>query len=395
MSHCHRLFVGLVLLVLFVPGCGEPAPVAVENPAPNFTSVNPVVEPTATTPKLAPILPGTRNADAPPTPARPSRKGLTALDSPTHDFGEVRQNTQLRHDFVLTNNVDVPIRIVKMASSCSCTWSESNDKIMEADIAPGQKIDYPLFLNTGTLQDKASGEISIIYRYQSDDPKWQGEEGLILKVSGTILPDYRIEPLDLRFGEIQAIETQTAKRSFRVTPVQMETLEIIDVKPSSSLFVANILSSGKEGYEIEVTFDGSSLANSEKVHGHLVINTNSKTVPNGLVTLSASYVTPISIAPSFLLISSDKEGTIQEEVRIVSSVPSQVRSVSRSSTGLVRAEYDSVLKSDEHLIAFSVDPCYNAAIDETISIEMVLFPVGRESIIQTVPVTIYRFHKGE
>jgi len=38
------------------------------------------------------------------------------------------------------------------------------------------------------------------------------------------------------------------------------------------------------------------------------------------------------------------------------------------SSGLVRAEFDSVLKADEHIIAFSIDPCYNAEIDETIII---------------------------
>jgi len=67
-------------------------------------------------------------------------------------------------------------------------------------------------------------------------------------VSGTILPDYRIEPLELGFGEIHALETQTAKKTFRVTPVQMESLKIIDVKPSSNLYSASILPSGKGSY---------------------------------------------------------------------------------------------------------------------------------------------------
>ena len=381
------------LLTLLASGCGKTSPVATENPSNPDSNISLVSSVTTTALSLAPSLPNARSIKASPTSSQPSRKGLTVLDSSSHDFGEVKQNAQLRHDFVLTNNVDVPIRIVGMKSSCSCTWSEGNDRFVGSEIAPKQKIDIPIFLNTGTLQDKASGQIAIIYRYQSDDPKWSGDDSLTLEVSGTLLPDYRIEPLDLSFGEIHALETQTAKRSFRVTPVQRESLEILDIKSSSNLYTTNILSSGKEGYEVEVTFDGSSLANSETVGGHLIIETDSQTVPRGLVTLAATYLAPLTAEPSFILISSDTEGTVQEKVQITSSVPFQILKVNVGATDLIHADFDSILKADEHIIAFSINPCREAEIDETITVEIILFPAGRESMTQTVPVTIYRFYK--
>jgi hypothetical protein len=114
-----------------------------------------------------------------------------------------------------------------------------------------------------------------------------------------------------------------------------------------------------------------------------------------LVTLSATYLAPLAVEPADILISSDKEGTIQEKVQITSSVPSQIRKVGIGENDLVRAEFDSALKSDEHIIAFSIDPCRGAEVDEKITVEIVLFPPGRESVIQTVPVTVYRFYKGE
>jgi len=394
MYRYHCFFIGFVFLVSLASGCSKTTPVAVENldsPDSNIPPISPATS-HVSAPSLAPILPGTQVAVVP-TPPRPARMGLTVLDSHTHHFGEVRQNTQLQHDFVLTNKVDVPIRILGMQSSCSCTWSESNDNFVGSTLAPGHKVDFPVFINTGTYQDKANGKINIIYRYQSDDPKWLGEEILTLEVTATILPDYRIEPQELKFGDILALESQTAKRSFRVTPVQMEMLEIIDIKPSSGLFTANIVSSG-QGYEIEVAFDGSSLANSETVHGHLIIDTNSVTVPRGIVMLAASYVAPISTEPSYILISSDKEGIMKEKVQVVSSVPSQIRSVGKSSTDLVHVEFDSALKAEKHTITFTINPCRDAAIDETIPVEIVLFPAGRESIIQAVPVTLYRFYKA-
>jgi hypothetical protein len=219
----------------------------------------------------------------------PLQKGLVALGSHTHYFGKVDQNTELRHDFALINEAEVPILITGMRSSCACTWAEGSENFVGLEIAPGQTINYPVFLSTGTLQDSASGQIAIFYRYQSDEPQ-ERNMVLMLEVLGTILPDYRIEPTELQFGEIFAIETQTATRSFRVTPVNLEELEIIDIRSSSNLFTAVIVSSGERGFEVDVTFDGSSLGNSEIVRSHLIIETNSENVPHGLVTLSATYI---------------------------------------------------------------------------------------------------------
>ena len=393
MFHCCRLFIGLVLLTFFASGCGESGPATMKNLSEPDSNI-PDVSTTLSTPVLAPTLPDTQ-FDITHAPRRLSYKGLTAIGSPMHHFGEVKQNAELRHDFVLTNNVDIHLRIIGMRSSCTCTWSENNDSFVGSTIEPGQKIDYPVFLNTGTLQDRASGQILFIYRYMSDDSVWDGEEILTLEVVGKILPDYRIEPVDLSFGEIISLVSPIAKKHFRVTPVNMELLEILNIKSSSSFYTVNIVSSDVEGYEVEVTFDGSSLGNSERVHGHLVIETNSKTVPRGLVNLSASYVAPITLEPSFVLIGSDKEGVIREEVQIFSSVPSQIGKVDMGVTDLVRAEFDSALKAVEHTIAFSIDPCDNAAIDETVTIHIILFPTGGKVVTQTFPVTVYRFHKGE
>jgi len=394
MSSCyHYSFIGLTVLTFFASGCGEVAPVAVDSP-PEINSNIPTVGAVEPRPALAPHLPGTQ-ADTVPAPPQLSHKGLAAIGSASHHFGEVKQNTELRHDFVLTNNVEVPIVVVGMKSSCSCTWSKNNDSFVGSTIEPGQKIDYPAFLNTGTFQDRASGTIAVIYRYQGDEPQWDGEEILTLEVVGKILPDYRIEPVDLSFGEVISLVSPIAKKHFRVTPMQMESLEIRDIKSSSSFYTVNIVSSGVEGYEVEVTFDGSSLGNSERIHGHLVIETNSKTVPSGLVNLSVSYIAPITIEPSFILIGSDKVGTVREQVQIFSSVPSQITKVDVSSTDLVRVEFDSATQADEHFIAFTIDPCRDTAIDATIPVEMTLFPPGRESVTQTFPVTLYRFQKGE
>jgi hypothetical protein len=209
-------------------GCGGGTPDAAE------VSGQPVSSIKAPEPPMMPLDPKM----IVPIRKLPTRKGLASVGSAVHDFGKVQQKEELRHDFVLTNEADVPIRVVAMQSSCSCTWAESNDTFVGSLIEPRQKIDFPLFIHTGTLQDKANGKITITYCFQSDDPKLAGEEKFTLEVNGTILPDYRIEPQNVRLGEVRALESQTAKAVFRVVPVQLKTLEIWNIEPSST-FVYN------------------------------------------------------------------------------------------------------------------------------------------------------------
>jgi hypothetical protein len=64
-------------------------------------------------------------------------------------------------------------------------------------------------------------------------------------------------------------------------------------------------------------------------------------------------------------------------------------------TDFVRVEFDSTVRDSEHAITFSIDQCHDVAIDVAVTVQVVLFPAGGEAVTQTVPVAIYRFHKGE
>jgi hypothetical protein len=83
----------------------------------------------------------------------------------------------------------------------------------------------------------------------------------------------------------------------------------------------------------------------------------------------------------------------RHSIAVVLNISPVLRKVNLGLTGLVRAEFDSVPKTDEHAIMLFIDPCRDAEIDETITVEIMLFPAGRESMIQTVPVNVYRFYK--
>jgi hypothetical protein len=325
----------------------------------------------------------------------PVLKGLAAVGSAQHDFGSVQQNAELRHNFILVNEADVPIRITGMKSSCSCTWAETNGNFVGSILKPKEKLTFPVFFHTGSLQNTANGKIRIDFQYQKKDPKLVNDGKLLLEVTSTILPDYRLEPQELKLGNIHALESQKAKATLRVVPDQLKTLDVLSIKPSSELLTAQIVSSGEKGYEVEVEFDASSLPETQEFSGHLVVETNSKTLPKGLVRVEATYYAPANINPSSIIVTSDKSGTVVEKIRIDTSVPSQLNSVVCGSGGLIRAAFDSVQKSDKHFLTLSIDPCREAEINETITLELSFFPLVGKSVTRSCPVSVYRFHQGE
>jgi hypothetical protein len=270
----------------------------------------------------------------------PIHGGLVVVGSAVHEFLPSGQKEELYHTFVLTNEAKVPLYIVGLKSSCGCTWAADNDQFVGSTLKPNDVFDFPVFLNTGTSQNHASGKIIISYRHETDDPKLAFEGKLLLEVSVPILPDYRIEPLEIDFGDINGLNVQHVKTTFQVIPDRLKNLVIKEVRPSIDILTTRILSSKESCYEIEVGLDVSSFTENRAFRGHLVIETNSETLPKGIAQVKAQYIAPVNIQPSSIVIPSDKEGTVNEEVLVFTSSPSQIISVDCGLSGFIHTVFD-------------------------------------------------------
>jgi hypothetical protein len=305
----------------------------------------------------------------------PVQGGLVVVGPTAHEFSPSCQNEELYHIFILTNEADVPLLITGLKSSCGGTWAADNDSFVGSILKPNDVLDFPVFLNTGTSQNTAGGKIKISYRHQTDHPKLTFEGDLLLEVAATILPDYRIEPLEIDFGDINGLDTQHVKTTFHVIPDQLKSLVIKEVKPSVDILTTQILSSKESGCDIEIGLDVSSFTENRAFRGHVVIETNSKTLPKGIAQVKAQYIAPVNIQPSSIVISSDKEGIVNEEVLVFTSSPSQILSVDCSSNSLIRSEFDTE-KSERHVLKFYVAPCQNTEIDEKNNLGFIALSIG-------------------
>ncbi len=124
-------------------------------------------------PAKPPIPPQEAEDDRPKiAPKGPYPKAV--VDRELHFFGEMAVGQSLSHKFVLKNEGEAPLEVMKGATSCKCTLSEMN----ENKVAPGKSIEIELTWTPKTPQ-KVFGQTATIF---TNDPK---NQVIKLQVQGT------------------------------------------------------------------------------------------------------------------------------------------------------------------------------------------------------------------
>jgi len=314
------------------------------------------------------------------------------VDSAVHDFGERRQGEELSHTFQITNQTDVPVKILKAISSCGCAVAGEDGVLPDTTIAPHGTLKIPIRFHTGSSQEVASGRINVSYRLETESADPPPRQFLTLQLRADVIPDYRITPRELDFGEIDGLSTQRATRTLRVTPEAAESVAIRQVRTTSDFLTARVLP--KEGddsnLEIEVSLDVSGLAENRSLNGSLVISTDSKQLPDSVVGVRAKYLAAARIDPTMIVIGSDQEGEVAGELCISSSRPSRILAVS-SRNDAIRAEFDARQVSEEHCLRVLVAPCQQETLDDELKIELELLPDGGNRLVRVLTVPVHRF----
>lgn len=319
------------------------------------------------------------------------------VDSPTHNFGRRHQGEELWHTFVFTNQMDSSVEIIKAVSSCSCTVVGEDGRLPDTAIPPHGTLRIPIRLHIGSAQEVASGRIVVFYRLDTDPADLRPKRFFHLHLRADVIPDYRITPRELDFGEIDGLSTQLVTRTLCVTPDAAKNVVIKQVRSTSDFLSACVLpGSGNSGnYEIKVNLDVSGFAENRSLSGSLVISTDSKQLPEAVVGVRVKYLAPATIEPTMIVIGSDQKGEVARELCISSSQPSRIRTVSTRSDA-VHVEFDGRQESREHRLRLLVAPCHQKALDSELKIELVLFPIGGNSLVRVFSIPVHRFlHVGD
>lgn len=112
------------------------------------------------------------------------------------DFGTMETNSTRSHKFVIRNDGDADLALVKGSTSCKCTTSEVDKKA----IKPGESREVTLEWKTKTHETTFS-QFADLY---TNDPD---RRTIRLVVSGKVTRSFRTSPAEIIFGNISASES--------------------------------------------------------------------------------------------------------------------------------------------------------------------------------------------
>ncbi|HDJ33677.1 MAG TPA: DUF1573 domain-containing protein [Bacteroidetes bacterium] len=95
----------------------------------------------------------------------------------TYDFGTMKQNTQVEHNFEFTNEGKSDLIIRKVSSSCGCTAVKPKENV----IKPGQTSHIKTIFSSGSRVGRQNKTVTII----TNDPK---NTQVILRLTGNVEP---------------------------------------------------------------------------------------------------------------------------------------------------------------------------------------------------------------
>lgn len=133
-----------------------------------------------------------------------------------YSFGSMDRNQKLAHEFVVRNEGQAPLTLVRGPTSCKCTTS----KLVNGQVPPGGETRIRLEWNAKTAD--VSFEQSA--QFTTNDPN---RPVLHFLIYGKVVDTVRAEPGQVTLGEISATETSETSVNiygYRNTPIEMEKI---------------------------------------------------------------------------------------------------------------------------------------------------------------------------
>lgn len=328
---------------------------------------------------------GCGSADAHLDPKLPY--GLIAPDAAVHHFGEHRQGEQLRHVFSLLNNTERTVKIVELNSSCQCVVA-GDDELGSMTNPPRQRFSLPISIKTSGSQDEAAGRVIVRYGDAADEKNdFRGEYALVVKAD--VLPADRITPSVLDFGTIDGLQTQTATKTVRIVPVDVQNLSVDTLRATTPFLTPKLAAATSSGTDIlmDITLNVSSFSSSRSFEGMVTFETNCERARRAAIQVRGRYVAAAEAKPEAVILSSAERGDVERSVHLISARPSRIVSIGLPEGQLLRARWTENATATDHVVTFVISPVDQAALHAEIRAEN----KSSSGIRRTVTIPVSRF----
>jgi hypothetical protein len=122
------------------------------------------------------------------------------VERETHDHGLVKQNQTVAATFTLMNPGSVPIEIIKVSKSCSCSEATLSSQMVPAGGQVTMTVDWQTRDRVGPV------EVPISVAYQQQDGRNYGV--LQCAIRGTVQPKFQVDPRQIIFGKERTAKIQ-------------------------------------------------------------------------------------------------------------------------------------------------------------------------------------------
>jgi hypothetical protein len=207
------------------------------------------------------------------------------FDELEHDFGEIKQQSNVKHVFTFRNDGNGLLVVDNVKASCGCTGTLLSNK----EIPPGESGEIEVSFRSGLKRGKQKKSISVY----SNDPQ---NPTIKLYIMANIITPVEFIPAHLNWT---INRNELSKKAVQLFHQPELDIEITKMETSSPAFkaVATPRENGERpGYDIEITCDGS-IPTSQFVE-KLVVTTNNPEHPTLHLIIRGSINSNIKVIPN-------------------------------------------------------------------------------------------------
>jgi hypothetical protein len=271
----------------------------------------------------------------------------TLFAEKAHDFGPVPRGGKVRHDFVLTNQLQEPLTIVNVRASCGCTKGRTS----ATSVAPGQSAVIEAEMETTNFVGLKATTLFVSVVTASGR-----EAEARLGVSSTILSDIVLNPGTIDFGAVSRGQSPT--QVLTIDRVGLPSWRVEQMVSSSRVIRASLAETVRNGssvtYVLKVTLKPDAPAG--VVRDEIRLITNDPETGSIPIQVNAQIRGELSAKPGLLNLGRvSSAGGVQGRVLLTASKPFSIVSVSGDGDGFHAAPVENSQKT-VHMVAISFRP---------------------------------------
>lgn len=115
------------------------------------------------------------------------------VDNAEFDFGNIEQNTEVSHTYIIKNTGDKDLEIKRTRTTCGCTVAQPSKKLVKG----GDQVEIQVTFSAGARRGPQTKKITVF----TNDPK---QERIVLNIKGTVIERLAFEPQRLRFADVES-----------------------------------------------------------------------------------------------------------------------------------------------------------------------------------------------